>query len=485
MLKPLIKETVIYGLGDFVFKCVNFLTFPIFAHLFTVDQFGVFSLATTLAALIAVIFNCGINNAVQRYYMDRETSEEEQKIYATTGLACLIFFSIIASSLSLIFTYAYRDQIYARDHLPWELIAIAIVGILPAQIFQFSVDLIRLHFRPWTFFFLNVWQNVLSIGLSLFFVLYLKMGIIGYLFGTVLSFTLVAPFALWNIRFSFARKLSLEISQKLIRFGYPFIFAGIAYWIFGSLDRWMIAELGRIEDVGIFSTAFKLGTLIIFINTAFGNAWSPQALKLYKTEPNYRHIYSRLFSLWFFFLIFVGASLSLFAEEFLWILTPSSFWPAASIIPYIAFGLVLCGTTQMTAIGISLERKTFHLSIATWTTAAINFLLNLYLIPRYGAEGAAIATLLSYLTLTTYYLICTQSLHPLPLSYKALGSGFLMIISTLWFSYFVLQLPQGEIKFLIKIGYLMALIITGAILEIFHFSDFHKVFRRAKAEINT
>jgi O-antigen/teichoic acid export membrane protein len=477
MLKSLVKDTAIYGTADFFFKLMNFAIFPIFAHLFSVEEFGVFSLATTVAALVSVIFNCGINNAVQRYYMDPQTTREEQPIFVTTGLISLVFFSFFVGLASLVVTHYFKDVIYERDRLPWTLIALAIIGTLPTQIFIFCADIIRIHFKPWLFTFLNALQNGLSIALSLFFVLSWKMGIEGYLLGVVLSFTFVSPLALWKIRGSLTPQFNWKKGKTLVAYGYPFIFSGIAFWIFSSMDRWMLAELGTATDVGIYSTAFKFGTILIFINTAFGRAWSPHALRIYNTEPGYKAAYSRLFSLWFFVLVVIGAAMSLFGKETLRVLTPSSYWPAANVIPFIAFGLVLCGTTQLTGIGISLERKTYHFTLATWLTAITNLILNFYFIPKWGAMGAAAATLAAYLVLTVYYLICSQWLHPLPLEWKKINICFLMIPFSILFCCVTQHFEMGVTEIIFKLSFFIMLIAIGGWFGIVQTSELLAIFK--------
>ena len=67
--------------------------------------------------------------------------------------------------------------------------------------------------------------------------------------------------------------------KKLIIYGYPFIFSGLAYWIFGSIDRWMLAYLTDIKEVGIYSVAFRFSMIPMFLANAFGQAWSPLAIK--------------------------------------------------------------------------------------------------------------------------------------------------------------------------------------------------------------
>ena len=112
------------------------------------------------------------------------------------------------------------------------------------------------------------------------------------------------------------------------------------------------------------------------------------------------------------------------------VLTPTTYWPAASIIGILSMGLVFYGTTQITVIGISLERKTKILSYAAWLTAITNIVLNWLFIPSLGALGAAIATFISYIFLSVIYLKYTQKLHPIPFdNKKILFSIFLIFIS--------------------------------------------------------
>jgi len=468
MLKAIVKDTAIYGIADFFFKLMNVATFPIFAYFFTVDQFGAYSLATTLTALLIVIFNCGMNPAVQRFFMDPETTKQQQPVIVGTGFLFLSCLTTLFGTFALLSAYQFRALIEARMQLSWVLLALAILSVLPTQIFRFCLQQIRLCFRPWQFAFLSALQSGLSISLSLFFVMVLQMGVEGYLLGGVVSFIAVAPISVWCIRKFLSWKGNWCLSKKLLCFGYPHIFSGIAAWLYASMDRWMLLEMGTKTDVGIYSTAFKIGTVLIFLNTAFQQAWSPRAMQLYRSVVDYRGIYSRVLTLWFYFLILAATGISLFAEEGLMILTTPEYWPAAKIIPYVAFGLVFCGTTLVTAFGVSLEKKTYHLSIATWLTAGLNFLLNFYLIPVWSVKGAAVATLVSYLVLTCYYLVCTQVLHPLPLETKKIICCMLLVPCSLIFVLYLQSYPWSFGLVAVKLCYLIAQLAIGVLIRIIY-----------------
>ena len=101
---------------------------------------------------------------------------------------------------------------------------------------------------------------------------------------------------------------------------------------------------------------------------------------------------------------------------------PTQYLASALPLAILCFGIVLQSTLQVTAIGISLERKTYLFARLMWLSAIVNFVLNYLLIPSLGASGAAWSTLISYFVLTTTYLYYTQQLHPLVLEWKRLGA---------------------------------------------------------------
>jgi O-antigen/teichoic acid export membrane protein len=285
----------------------------------------------------------------------------------------------------------------------------------------------------------------------------------------------------WLIRKDLRWQFDKKLAREVILFGYPFIFAGLAYWIFGSMDRWMLGELSDNTQVGLYSIAFKFATILTFINTAFGQAWSPFAVKIYSENPDYRRIFSQIFSYLFFGLTFVGMLISIFGFEILYLTTPEAYWPAATTLGILAMGIVLSGTPQITALGISLEKKTHLLAAGSWVTAVINFLLNWILIPQWGALGTGIATLISYATLTGYYLYWTQKLHPLPLEVKKLVFSLLVILVTLVFSVYINKFEWNPQIIIFKFLFCGLILYLGFVLEIINIPSLRKPSQRGIA----
>lgn len=465
MFKGILKDTAVYGLADFVFKFLNFATFPIYSHLFDIEEYGILALITTLGALVASVINCGLNNAVGRFYWELDGQKPKQRQLVTSGLICLCAFAIVVPILISAGAYYAQDFLQIKYEIKWFWIVLGIISIIPMQISQYCADVLRLHFSPWKFTLISSLQNVFTILFSLLFTWKWQMGIFGFLIG---SFTgaLFAVFpALWMIRSDLIRNFDWKVAKQLTLYGYPFIFASLGYWLFGSMDRWMLAEQSTLEEVGIFSIAFKLVTILIFVNSAFGQAWSPYVMKIYNTHSDYRDILSKFFNLWFYFLIILGLSLSFFAPEVLILMTPQEYWPASSLVPFVAMGLVFCGTTQVTAMGISFEKKTHIISFVSWLTAGVNFLLNWTLIPYYGALGSAVATLAAYLVMTCSYLLFSQKLHPLPLEYFKLTLFVTIALIGTFIAFYLSFYPISYSLLGIKLGILCFLICCGVLLS--------------------
>jgi O-antigen/teichoic acid export membrane protein len=103
LFRRLAKDSAVYGGADFLTKLLSFFAFPIIAAVLSPTAFGVLELIFTVSGFLGLIVNCGLNNAVQRFYWDKDTTAEQRPMVVTSGLAALFFFSLFAVLAGLIF----------------------------------------------------------------------------------------------------------------------------------------------------------------------------------------------------------------------------------------------------------------------------------------------------------------------------------------------------------------------------------------------
>ncbi|AGH97795.1 flippase [Micavibrio aeruginosavorus] len=423
IFRNLAKDTVVYGGADLASKVIAFFTFPLIAAVLSPASFGTLELIVTIVGLFGLFINCGLNNATQRFYWDADTSLSERPVIVSTAFFILLFLAFVftcAIFLTMPITIALLDRL----HLPVTFYGIiaAVFLLITTQSTQFIQDVIRLHFKPVNFLIFTLLGRVLVAFSAVVAVLYFRAGVDGVLIAQALVGFAVFPIGLYLVRQDLTVKISSEWAKTLVRFGHPFIYAGLAYWLFGSMDRWMLASMSSVEEVGVYSVSYRFATIVLFASAAFGQAWSPHAIKIKSDYPeSYRAVYFNVLLCLLYFMLIVGGGIALFSGEIIAFLMPDEYALSAFPLAILCFGIVLQATQQITAIGISLEKRTGILMQMAWVAAVVNLVGNWFLIPDFGAVGAAWATFISYFVLTVGYFVRSQQLHPIPVDWFKLG----------------------------------------------------------------
>lgn len=457
LLRKLARDSVIYGGGDFLLKLLAFFTFPLLASALSAEGFGVMELGLTIATLGAVFVRCGLNNAVQRYYWDAGVSEVERPVLVSTGFWLTFGIGVVCGVCSfftvpLIFKASSGG---AEQLAPMGVLAIA--ALLPLlQWSQYLQDVLRLHFAPWKFLAYTFSSRALGALVALFLVLYFGAGVEGVLLAQASVLLLALPLGIWFVKKDFVVKVDRPLAGRLLAFGAPFIFTEVAYWLFASIDRWVLAAMAGVSEVGIYSVAFRFSTLAVFVATAFGMAWSPYAVKIRADHPqSYKHVYAEVLLILLVVMLCVAGFIALFAGEFIGQIMSPDYAAAAIPLTVLCFTAVLQASQQVTAIGISLANRTKIFAGLVWVAAILNLVLNFWLIPQAGAAGAAIATLISYVFLSGAFLFFTQRLYPLPISWARLlwlcFLGAVILFSSIHWSSQEFDLSTSAVKLCIAL----------------------------------
>ena len=248
--------------------------------------------------------------------------------------------------------------------------------------------------------------------------LFLKFGLISIFIALIASDIIVLPFKFFAIRNLLSFRINIGILRKLLSFGIPFLPSSIAYWIYSSSDRIMLERMSALEDLGVYTVAVSLSSVMAIVCNSIAQAWSPHAIQIYE-EDQYaaKKFYVKFLNLLLFLFLFVMFFACIFGKDFIMIAFPydyeKAFYPF--LILMTSFGFQV--TTQVTAIGISLSKKTMYFLYVSFFVAFVNVFLNFVLIPYYGVYGAAFATAISYLLLTLIYAMISQRLFFLNYDY--------------------------------------------------------------------
>jgi O-antigen/teichoic acid export membrane protein len=410
-LRQLVKDIAIYGSGDVLLRATAFITMPIYTRIFTVEDYGTLNFVLTVVGLLGGILILGGDSAYARYYFEAKTHEERQLI-TSTWFSFLALWSggIILLCLPFVGWFS-RWSFGSADFAA--LFALALLAAPLTLINSLCGQVLRNQFRAQLFTVLSVLSTLLTIGLALYGVVGLNLGLVGFLGGTLAAAALVLPIRLWTVRAMLRPVFSVDVVRSMLAFGLPLVPASLAMWVFASSDRIVLGKLSTLDQLGLFAVATSGVSVLGLINGALGQAWSPHAFRVYEEQPaEASAFFGRVMTyiLVGFGLLSVG--ITAFAHELLKIVATPAFYPAARAVGPLALGFMAYASIQITASGISLMKKTKYFALFCWIAAVINVALNVLFVPQWGMMASSWATAVTWLFLTLAYLSVSQRLWP-------------------------------------------------------------------------
>jgi O-antigen/teichoic acid export membrane protein len=250
--------------------------------------------------------------------------------------------------------------------------------------------------RSQLFVGLNVLKLVVTLGLTILFVVHLGLGVRGVLFGSVLgSGVLAVGLAAYTFR-RVGFHFSFERFRGLSRFGAPMVVWMVGSFVLTFSDRYFLNYYTGAAAVGVYSLAYKFSFLLsAFAVAPFSQIWEPRRFAIAR-QPDAGEIYRRMF-LYLNIALFIGSvGIVLFIKDALTILVGADFVVAYQIVPLLLVTTIIQQWTGYCNLGLYLKNamNLYAWSAVVGVVGAVVF--NALLIPRYGMFGAAWATVAAY-----------------------------------------------------------------------------------------
>lgn len=441
-LRELLSDTLVYGISSVLARFINYLLVPLHTAVFDTSQYGIISLVFVGIAFLNIIFTFGMESAYLRYAKDRD---QAKNVFKTLQLGL----GILSSGLVLILIFAapalmplMNLESTGSENLYWMMLGILWFDTMALVPFA-ELRLVR---KQWLFAALRTGHVLINVALNFYLILALNWGIEAVFFANLVASGTIALVNWIATANMFGGSWDTPVLRKALRFGLPFIPAGLGYVINEMLDRFFLgnymsqstvtelygADLTPDDIVGIYSACYKLSVFMLLLVQMFRMAWQPFFLR-HADAAGSKKLYRDVFRYFngvagIFFLV-----VALFVEEIVQIKIPvldaylvdEEFWLGLHIVPLLLIAYWFQGWYMNFSAGIFIKEKTKILPIITLIGAGVTITANLALIPYYGMMGAATATLISYslMALLLYY----KSVQVYSVNYQ-LSRSFLMII---------------------------------------------------------
>lgn len=207
-----------------------------------------------------------------------------------------------------------------------------------------------------------------------------------------------------------AAKVATPVYQSgvWLRSTLPFLMVVCMFVINQQTDVLMLGAIKGVEAAGIYTVVLRGAQLIQFALSAVCSATGPTIANLYATQniSQLKRLMRGSTRLLVAGSLAITLTLILFGHLFLGIFG-SEFVQGRAALTILAIGYFLDASTGgLAGLMLIMSGNERDIASATGVTAGLNVALNALLIPQWGLEGAAIATTISMISRSIFFMIC-------------------------------------------------------------------------------
>jgi O-antigen/teichoic acid export membrane protein len=410
-----LKELSLYTLVGVIGAGINFFIMPVLSHYLTPADYGLLSLFNTYVTILIPVVSISaysllsvdfFKQADRRVFASEFSSIQLIPLINTVLLAIVVWlcYGSIASLLEL-----------RGAGVRWGLV-ILLLAFLNIYYDQFTLFLI-IQKKAKQFAFFSLLKIGIEIALTFYFVVGKRLGWEGRMYSWLI--VSVAFFLIGFIYFLRAgfikRPVSLHFIKEGIRFGSPLVLHGIGKFVVNQSDRLFIVKMVSLEQAGVYSIGYTVGSLVMIAVNAFFNFYTPYLMerltdateekKMQIIKLNYCYI-AGCFVLLIGMLIFSPVLFDYFIDP--------RYKSGSTYVFWVALGYCFWGGYMLFSGFIFYLKKNRILGWLAVFNVVTNLLFNYFFIKLFGAIGAAYATALSFFLLMILVAIIVQRLYPMP-----------------------------------------------------------------------
>lgn len=409
LVRGIAKGAGVVLIGTFFGRLLGYLIRVVLARYYGQEVYGFVSTSLAIFTTITTIGLLGIPNSLARQISFHKAKEQWRQITGSVGVAYLVTgaLGILFALVIILLAEPIAERFFRESRLTPFFIYFAL-GIPFYLALRISCNVFQ-GFKQMTAFitFRDVLRQVLILlGLIVMYLVSFPVPHLGlaYLGSFVLS-TLLAFFVIWQISPVRHHGIHLEfsIAKELFKFSWPLMFASIIMRLMHQTDTIMTGYFLNQSMVGIYNAGVPIGELLGVIYASFTPVLIPIMTDYYASESRgkLKHTFN-LSTKWIFMLVLPGFLLLLiFPEFFIRILFGEEYLAAANVLRLIAAGVFYSSMVGPTGNLLIVIGKTKLVMLDFAIAYAINIILNILLIPRWGLIGAATATATSVIVHNT------------------------------------------------------------------------------------
>lgn len=363
------------------------------------SNYGLIGYGTAFVAFFTAFCTLGINAVIIKDFVD---NPDDQGL-AIGSTLMLRGISSICSALMIIGISFYLD--YS------EPLTIAVVALCSISLFFQISD----TFNYWFQYRYQSKVTAIATFVALFItsaykilLLVLHKDVRWFAFASSVDYIVLGIMLAWAYYRHGGPQLSASWTKAkyLLSKSYHYILSGLMVAIYGQTDRLMLKQMLDESSVGYYSIAISVSSMWVFVLAAIIDSIYPTIMRLHKDNyVAYEKKNCLLYSIVFYLSMFASIFITLFADFAIQLLYGSAFMPAASVLKIVTWYTAFSYLGVARNAWIVCENNQKYLKYMYFGAVILNIAMNYAMIPIWGANGAALASLITQIS-TSMLLPC-------------------------------------------------------------------------------
>jgi len=399
--KLIFKNSFWLTLSEVFTKGVSFVIFILLARHFGPEIYGQWAFALGFVGLFAILVDFGFTTLTIRE-LAKDKSKTSQ--YVDNILAMKLILGLIV--LFLIFIVS---QFLNENEQTLKLIYFLGLYVVVNNFATFFQSVFRAYEKMYYETICRGVQGIILLLLSVFFIAnsasILTISYV-YIFSAIIAFLL----SLFFIRCYFEKfflRVKWKICKEILKESWPFLFSGIFYMIYFKIDSVMLGLLSNMKEVGYYGAAYNIFIAFFIVLEIISASFFPKLSFFYKND---RVKFKKVFLDFKLVITAISIPLTIMAFSFSGFIISKIYSPryfiSITILKILSVIILFRFLAHIYSWFLTSVNEQKKVAMVQGLTALLNVVLNYFLIIKYQAIGAAIATLITGLFLLgSYYLL--------------------------------------------------------------------------------
>jgi len=439
-----IQDAVKYVPSHIIPGIFGLLSVSVYTRILTPEDYAFYALVLTTVTFLSNIGFGWLNYSVFRFF-DEMKDEAETLISNSFIIMLMQFFLMILFGIALILLSKIVE-------VQSDLVEISIMGIMltiAKVIFDQLLILLRAQRLAMQYSILRSLDSILKLLLSIILIQWFGFTYDGILYALVITWMFLSGFEIIHMSLWLRIRLgsfSISLLKKFFKYGFPLLGAGMTGTILSLADRYILTYFCSYHEVGLYAAGYRFAEMLIDVPGAILlMAYTPVLINKYNKvgAAGIREDLTKIYSMLFIFLVPAAIGAVFLSKEITGLFLGKAFYNAHSIFIWICPGTLAMCLTHVYFRTFELTQKTKRILYISASSAGINIILNIILIPVLGYPGAAVATFIAYCVQLFSSMAWSRSLIAFPVPVRSLFTSLCGSLVMCLFIHFSMKLLPG------------------------------------------